>query len=153
MSSERRHRQPGRRDSDAGAYSGAAFVESVVEDRVFPAWKKEDVIKWLTILTLAGGIFVGTAAWLSARYATRGEIKEQIRPVVDSIGTITDTLNSFNARLRKIEDNQPAAAAARDLVGAMARLQCLDYARQNSMSLPDAAGVSCDSLLRRVTAR
>lgn len=148
---EQRHRQPGRRESDRRDYAAGVVVSSLVdEDRLFPAWKKEDVIKWLTILSLAGGIAVAVVTFISARFATRQEIEDKVAPVARKLDVFA---GSTDVRLRKIEQDREAAKAqdqaTRFLIGAMARRACIQDERDNSRSMSELAGLACDSLLNR----
>jgi hypothetical protein len=147
---ERRHRHAGRRESDPRNVTAGAIIEAAVEDRLFPSWTKKDVAQWLGILIAAGTIYVGLSTWFATRFATRKEIEEQVQPVAHKLDAFA---GSTNTRLQRIEERQHNAEAVHELLVPMARLQCLDYQRQRSLSLADAAGLPCDSLLRRVTPR
>lgn len=142
---ERRHRQPGRRTSDAADFTTSALAQAVAGDRLFPEWKKEDVIKWLTILSLAGTIAIGVSTWVSARFATRKEIQEQVKPVIDTLNAFRETTA---ARITRIEARQDTAEATRRLIPGFIRLQCLQLQRDRSESMAAAAGLPCDSLLQ-----
>jgi hypothetical protein len=144
---EQRHMQPGRRESDRRDYAAGVVVSAMVdEDRLFPTWRKEDVIKWLTILSMAGGIAVAVITFFSTRFASRREIEDKVAPIEKKMDAFA---GSTNIRLNAIELRQEDAEAVHRLLVPMARLQCLDYQRQNSLSLADAAGLPCDSLLNR----
>jgi hypothetical protein len=150
LTPERRHSQPGRRKADVDDFAKAALVEALAEDRLFPAWKKEDVIKWLTILTMAGGIAVAVITFFSTRFASRAEIEEQVKPVAQKLDVFA---GSTNVRLKKIEDDREAEKsqdqATRLLISAMARRACIQDERDNSRSMSELAGLACDSLLNR----
>lgn len=122
-------------------------MEAFADDRLFPTWRKEDVKKWLTIITLLVGLYAGLSTWFAARFATRKNIEEQVEPIARKLDAIA---GSTNVRLNAIEVQQHEAEAVHELLVPMARLQCLDLARQRSSSLGDAAGLPCDSLLRRL---
>lgn len=144
---ERRHRQPGRRDSDSTNFTAGALVEAVAEDRLFPAWKREDVIKFLTILTLAGTIVMGIVTFVSSTFATQKEISETVTPVADTLRLFKRETGS---RMDRIENRQDAAEDIHSLIVPMARLQCLQLQKWQSSTLAAAAGLPCDSLLRRI---
>lgn len=146
MTPEHRHQQPGRRKTDVDDFAKAAMVEAVVVDRMFPSWRKEDVIKWLTLLSLLGTVFVGVSTWFSARFATRAEIEEQVKPVVDTLNALKIATDS---RMRRLEARQDTLYNVRQLIPAMARAQCLQLERWDSKTIAEAAGLPCDSLLRR----
>lgn len=145
--SERRHRQPGRRDTDATGFTAAAIVEAAAEDRLFPPWKKEDVIKWLTIVTLTGTLVAGAVSYISTRFATRAEIGEQVKPVADTLGEFR---RAVIPRLARVEQRQDSAEYFQQLVVALARMKCIEAERDRSTSLTDLAGLPCTVLLRRL---
>lgn len=142
-SAERRHRQPGRRSSDADAFTVASHAAG--EDWLFPQWRKEDVIKWLTIISLAGTIAIGVSTWLGARFATRKEIQEQVKPVVDTLNAFRTTTND---RVMRLEARQDSSETVRRLIPSFIRLQCLQLQRDHSESMAALAGIPCDSLLQ-----
>ena len=151
---ERRHRNPGRRESDRADFAAGVLVQAVADEGFFPRWKRKDVAQWLGIIATGIAIYAGLSTWFATRFAARSEIEAQVKPVVERLEVFA---GSTNVRLQKIEDDrareQIEDEAMRALITGMARLQCLDYARQRSMSLADAAGLPCDSLLRRTTPR
>ena len=147
---ELRRKQPGQRQEDVENFRKAALFDAVVEDRMFPSWKKEDVIKWLTILSLAGGIAVAIITFFSLRYATRREMTDQTRPVLDSIKVVKDTVTALTHRVVSVERKQVEVENAHQLLPASMRLQCLQLERDQSMSLAARAALPCDSLLKHV---
>lgn len=144
---ERRHKQPGRRATDPQNFAAGALVEAIAQDRLFPPWTREGVIKTLTLLSLAGAIYVGLSTWAGARLASRAEIREQVKPVVDTLERLK--LEAMS-RMDRIENRQDEAETIHSLIVPMARLQCLQMRRWDSGTLADAAGLPCDSLLRRI---
>jgi hypothetical protein len=116
------------------------------DDRLFPDWTIGRVTKWLTLITLAIGVYAGVSTFVAARVATRQEIENEVRPVVETLMVFK---RGTNARLESIEDRQDHAEIVHSLIVPMARLQCLQMRRWESGTLTDAAGLPCDSLLRR----
>ena len=146
MTPERRHQQPGRRKADVDDFAKAALVEAVADDRLFPAWNKEDVIKWLTILSMVGAIGVAVLTFISSRFATRAEIEAAVKPVVDTLNAIR---KDQDTRIDRLEMRQDTLYMVRQLIPAMARAQCIQLERWSSKTIAEAAGLPCDSLLHR----
>ena len=142
---EQRHKQPGRRASDRRDYA-AGVVVAAVTDTLFPHWSRKKVIELLTIITLATSIVVGVVTWFSSRFATRQEIVDQVKPVVDTLNSLKATTDT---RIRRLEARQDTLYAVRQLIPAMARAQCIQLERWQSKTIAEAAGLPCDSLLSR----
>jgi hypothetical protein len=141
---ERRHQQPGRRSSDADAFTVAAHAAG--EDWLFPRWTVGRATKWLTLISLVIGVYAAISAFVATKIATR----QEIGVAIDSVKTDVKALRgSTEVRLTRIEARQDSAEAIRSLLIPMARLQCLQMREWKSGTLAEAAGLPCDELLRR----
>lgn len=146
---EQRHKQPGRRASDRRDFAAGVLVEAATDgDRLFPTWRKEDVIKWLTIVSMVGGIGVAVLTFISARFATRAQIESAVKPVVDTLNAIR---KDQDTRIGRLEARQDTDDAIRSLIPAIARTTCIRLEIDRSSSIAEAAALPCDSLLNRRT--
>lgn len=102
-------------------------------------WTLKRLITIGTLLTMLGAAYTAFAA----RWATKAEVTEAVRPV-------TDTLKAMSRRLDRVEQRQDSAQSIADLVIANARFNCLVAERDHSTSLTEAAGFKCNVLLGRV---
>ena len=136
---ERRHRQPGRRSSDADAFRVASNAAG--EDWLFPRWTVGRTIKWLTLVSLAIGVFAALSSFFSAKLATRQEVTSRIDSVKSDVGLIRQDVNEVKRR-------QDQAETVHQLLIPMARLQCLQMQKWESGTLATAAGLPCDDLLQ-----
>lgn len=112
-------------------------------DQILEGWTWGRVIKIATALTLVGGIVVASISTVASILVTRPQLEQ----VTDSITTFK---RSATARLDRVELRQDDAEQVHRLLIPMARLQCLQMERWQSSTLAFAAGLPCDSLLRRL---
>lgn len=110
-------------------------------------WTLRRIIEIGTVIGLLWAGFNFISAATAARWATHNEVTDAVKPVVDTLNAFKATAN---ARLLRVEIGQQQAEAVHQLLVPLARLSCLDLARQRSSSLAAAAGLPCDSLLRRM---
>lgn len=108
------------------------------------------MIKIGTALSIVGGIAMAIVSFTAAFVVTRPQLNA-VRDTVAIVNDKVDTLQSrTEARFRQIEGRQAQADSVRALLIPMARLQCLQLQRWESSTLGAAAGLPCDSLLRRI---
>lgn len=88
----------------------------------------------------------GGYTYFATRLASKAEVNEALRPLADTVNAFK---RSTSIRLDAVEARQTLAERRGDLIPGFLRLQCLQLRRDKSESLADAAGVPCDSLLRR----
>lgn len=117
-------------------------------------WSARRIIEFGTVIGLLWGGYTAISSAIGARWATHSEVQNAVRPIavkVDSVSRNLDTLRSTNGlRFDAIELRQLEAERRTDLLPGFLRLQCLQLRRDRSESLAEAAGVPCDSLLRRM---
>lgn len=116
-------------------------------DQILEGWTWGRVIRLATALTLLAGIYGGMTTFFAARFASRQEIEQSVQPVVDTLRVFKA---ATAARLDRVEERQDQAEDVHQLLIPMARLQCLQLQRWQSGTLATAAGLPCDSLLRRL---
>jgi len=112
-------------------------------DQILEGWTWGRVIKIATAISLVGGIVVGIVSFAAAAIVTRPDLNR-----VDA--KLATVQIRASLRFRRIEMRQDDAEQVHRLLIPMARLQCLQMEKWQSSTLAFAAGLPCDSLLRRL---
>lgn len=112
-------------------------------DQILEGWTWGRVTKIAVAVSAVGSIVVAVVSFTAAAIVTRPDLN-RVDAKLDTV-QIRDSL-----RFRRIEMRQDEAETVHRLLVPMARLQCLQMEKWQSSTLAFAAGLPCDSLLRRL---
>jgi hypothetical protein len=112
-------------------------------DQILEGWTWNRLIKIATALSLVGAIGAGIVSFVLTTLVTRPEL-DKVSEKVDTLRTRSDV------RFQRIEARQDAAEGVHSLLVPMARAQCIQLRQWKSSTIAEAAGLPCDSLLRRM---
>ena len=117
-------------------------------------WSLRRIIEVGTVIGILWAGFTTISAAIGARWATHAEVS-RVAEKVDSVNVNVDSVRSqSNRRMDLIERRQDAVDrrnnAIQELLPAIARTTCIRLDIDRSSSIAQAAGLPCDSLLRRI---